>query len=213
MKILTLNKNGFSNTHIIVCDNEFLVIDPSHKVSQVEDALNRYFDKNQKGNETSQFALKNSLKLRCKGVFVTHSHFDHIYYIEEWAKENYKIFLSNKAFLNMQDSKINASFLFEERYFKIKEELVDFVAEGDVLKVGNSEFFVLETTGHTDCSVSLFGNGTLFCGDLLFEGGAVGRTDLPTGSEFELEQSIEKIMALKKPIRVYSGHGEDFEIR
>ena len=57
-----------------------------------------------------------------------------------------------------------------------------------------------------------YGYNVLFCGDLLFENGGVGRTDLPTGNTELLNQSLDKIFKLKKPLKVYSGHGKVFVI-
>lgn len=82
-----------------------------------------------------------------------------------------------------------------------------FMNDGDEIKIGNSSLRVLHTPGHSPGSVSLLGDGFLLSGDTLFMEG-VGRTDLPGGSQKQLEQSIrEKIMTLPDDTVVLPGHG------
>jgi len=50
--------------------------------------------------------------------------------------------------------------------------------------------------------------GWLFCGDLVFAGGGRGRTDLPSGSETDLMNSIlHKVWTLPDATTLYPGHG------
>lgn len=82
-----------------------------------------------------------------------------------------------------------------------------FINDGDDIKIGNSVLRVLHTPGHSPGSVSLLGDGFLLSGDTLFMEG-VGRTDLPGGSQKQLELSIrDKIMTLPDEIIVLPGHG------
>lgn len=73
---------------------------------------------------------------------------------------------------------------------------------------------VLATPGHTAGSVCFYAPaaGVLFSGDTLFCGG-VGRTDLPGGSQRDLERSVRDVLyALPRQTRVYPGHGGPTEI-
>ena len=82
-----------------------------------------------------------------------------------------------------------------------------FMADGEEIRIGNGSLRVLHTPGHSPGSVSLLGDGFLLSGDTLFMEG-VGRTDLPGGSQKQLEQSIrEKIMTLPDEVVVLPGHG------
>jgi glyoxylase-like metal-dependent hydrolase (beta-lactamase superfamily II) len=79
--------------------------------------------------------------------------------------------------------------------------------DGEDIKIGDFSLRVLHTPGHSPGSISLLGDGVLFSGDTLFMEG-VGRTDLPGGSQKQLERSIrEKIMTLPDEIVVLPGHG------
>ncbi len=97
------------------------------------------------------------------------------------------------------------------------------------IKIGKDILKVIHTPGHTKDSICLLGKNFIFTGDTLFKNG-YGRTDLPGGSQKELEESLEKLSKLLKlgsmnlcfisrlaPLRgarrmtVYPGHGEIFQ--
>jgi glyoxylase-like metal-dependent hydrolase (beta-lactamase superfamily II) len=81
------------------------------------------------------------------------------------------------------------------------------MSDGEEIKIGNSVLRVLHTPGHSPGSVSLLGDGFLLSGDTLFLEG-VGRTDLPGGSQKQLEQSLrEKVMTLPDETVILPGHG------
>ena len=77
-----------------------------------------------------------------------------------------------------------------------------------MIHVGNLEFKVIHTPGHTAGSVSLYceKENMLFSGDTLFRG-SWGRTDLPTSSFEEIISSItNKLINLPENTIVYPGH-------
>ena len=85
-----------------------------------------------------------------------------------------------------------------------------FLNEGDEVTFGNQKLKVLYTPGHCAGSICLYSveNQVIFTGDLIFEQ-CVGRSDLPTGNEMELQQSIrEKILTLPDEVTILSGHGD-----
>jgi glyoxylase-like metal-dependent hydrolase (beta-lactamase superfamily II) len=80
---------------------------------------------------------------------------------------------------------------------------------GMVLKLGEAEFEVRHTPGHSPGHVILVANslGAVFAGDLIFQG-SVGRTDLPGGSWETLRKSIDdEILILPDETRIFPGHG------
>ncbi|MDR1420213.1 MAG: MBL fold metallo-hydrolase [Treponema sp.] len=74
-------------------------------------------------------------------------------------------------------------------------------------------FTVLSLPGHTRGSAAFYdrSGGVLFSGDTLFRGG-YGRTDLPGGNSAGIRQSLKKLLAMDKNIRVYPGHGPETTI-
>ena len=90
------------------------------------------------------------------------------------------------------------------------EPTIDFV-HGQILKLGNVEFEVRFTPGHTTghCILYVPLAVVCFCGDLIFAG-SVGRTDFPGGSWEHLEESIRtQVYTLPDETRLLTGHGPE----
>lgn len=89
------------------------------------------------------------------------------------------------------------------------------ISNGDVVNVGNMQWKVIETPGHSKGSMCLFcipqfgnhegGLPVLISGDTLFAG-TVGRTDFEDGSMEEMRASIKKLAALPDDTAVLPGH-------
>jgi hydroxyacylglutathione hydrolase len=78
---------------------------------------------------------------------------------------------------------------------------------GQVLRIGQYDFEVRGTPGHSPGSVSFVGQGMIFGGDVLFNG-SVGRTDLPGGDAATLMATIQsEFLSLPDSTMVHSGHG------
>ena len=97
---------------------------------------------------------------------------------------------------------------------KLKKEtgakILTNLKEGDKIKVGDNVLKVVHTPGHTKESICLLGENFIFTGDTLFED-AHGRTDLPGGSQKEMENSLEKLKKILKPgTKIFPGHGPIF---
>lgn len=114
------------------------------------------------------------------GILVTHRHPDHIGALDKFVKE-YCVPVYEKSNLE------------EKKY-----EISDF------------KFEVIYTPGHTSDSISFYfyEYNFMFSGDFIFKG-TIGRTDLPTGSNEDMKNSINKIINYSDRIKVYPGHGED----
>lgn len=145
---------------------------------------------------------KNNLKVT--HILLTHGHYDHIGSVNEVAEHfGCTIVGSAKEMRVFTDPSINCSRFCGGDIIVHPDVLVK---NGDVVKVGDMEFEVLETPGHTEGSISFLCKDTLFSGDTLFQG-SCGRTDLPTGDWNEIIQSLKKLAALPGDYQVYSGHG------
>ncbi len=80
------------------------------------------------------------------------------------------------------------------------------INEGDIINVGNLNFKVIHTPGHSPGSLCFFGEGFVVTGDTLFVGG-VGRYDLPGGDYDTLLRSLkDKVMTLPDDTRILPGH-------
>ncbi len=83
--------------------------------------------------------------------------------------------------------------------------------DGDTVKLGNLEFKVIHTPGHSPDSVCFYceAEKVAFTGDTLMAG-AIGRTDLPGGSSSVIMQSLKRIITeLPEETKICSGHVGD----
>lgn len=74
-----------------------------------------------------------------------------------------------------------------------------------ILQIGNIDFQIILTPGHTPGGICLYAQGQLFTGDTLFVGDS-GRTDLVGGHRPALGASIRRLMQLPDDTIVWPGH-------
>jgi glyoxylase-like metal-dependent hydrolase (beta-lactamase superfamily II) len=80
-----------------------------------------------------------------------------------------------------------------------------FLKDETSLQMGEINFEVIHTPGHTPGGVCLYAQGHLFTGDTLFVGDS-GRTDLAGGHRPTLGNSIRRLMALPDDTVIWPGH-------
>jgi len=148
---------------------------------------------------------------RIAHLWYTHAHFDHIGGAAEIADALNPLPL---VALHPNDHVLwrvgGGAALFGFRIDPGPEPTIDFV-HGQILRLGNVQFEVRFTPGHTTghCVLYCAQENVCFCGDLIFAG-SVGRTDLPGGDWATLEKSIrEQIYTLPDDTRLLSGHGPE----
>jgi hydroxyacylglutathione hydrolase len=81
--------------------------------------------------------------------------------------------------------------------------------DGTVMRLGNADFQVIHTPGHTQGSLSIWipSEEKLVAGDTLFRD-SIGRTDLPGGNSRQLLTSIKtRLLDLPEQTVVVPGHG------
>jgi glyoxylase-like metal-dependent hydrolase (beta-lactamase superfamily II) len=78
--------------------------------------------------------------------------------------------------------------------------------DGDTIQLGETSLHFISTPGHTPGQGCYYDEEDIFVGDTLFAG-SIGRTDLPMGNSLQMQQSLEKLMALPGHLKVHSGHG------
>lgn len=80
------------------------------------------------------------------------------------------------------------------------------------MKIGSFSVTIYHTPGHTSGSTCIRYRNVLFSGDTLFAG-SIGRTDLFSGSEEEIMDSLKKLAKLPGDLRVLPGHGPETTIQ
>ncbi|WP_248516356.1 MBL fold metallo-hydrolase [Salinarchaeum laminariae] len=96
--------------------------------------------------------------------------------------------------------------------FDADHEAIDHeLADGDVVQLGDHEYEVLFTPGHAPDHCCLYADttGVLFAGDLVFQNGGYGRTDLPGADRETLLASIQRVLdVIDEDLReLHTGHG------
>lgn len=151
-----------------------------------------------------QYIEENNLNVT--HILLTHGHFDHIGCVTA-MKEKYdcKIVISDLEKEFLKDTKLNCAFMGGTAVTAPDADIL--VYDGDEISVGDMNFKVVETPGHTVGSVCFLVNDCMFSGDTLFQG-SCGRTDLPTSNGVAIMESLKKLKNLDGNFTVYSGHGD-----
>ena len=189
MRVIVLDSAGYaSNAYLIVDDasKEFAVVDPSVDVSAAE----------------AYFADGYTLKY----VLLTHGHFDHILFVDEWRAKGGKVCIhsGDAAFLGDPSQSLYLQFFARDTRHADADIVLE---EGSKLFLGNNAIEVINTPGHTKGCVCYLFEDTMISGDTLFLG-SIGRTDLPGSSNTDMRATIERLSSIQKEYTVYPGHGE-----
>lgn len=174
---------------------ETIVIDPAGDVDKIVEVID-------------------ILKGKLKYIYITHCHGDHIGGINGLKNKcGGKVLIHRNDALGLNDESINlVGYIGMENIDLEADSRMD---DNDLIHLGNLEFKVIHTPGHTAGGTCLYceKEKLLFSGDTIFRG-TWGRTDLPTSNFESIINSINnKIMILPEETIVYPGHGKSTMIR
>ncbi len=195
LKITTWNVDP-TNCYIVFDKDskESMVVDPGGEVDKIIEMLD---------------ILKGNLKY----IYLTHCHGDHILGVKELKeRKGGKILIHKDDSEGLNNPEYNLTNIMNET---IELEPDSRVNDGDLIHIGNLEFRVIHTPGHTKGGSSLYleSEKLLFSGDTLFRG-TWGRTDLPTSDFSQIIDSIvNKLLILPDDTIVYPGHRKIYDDR
>lgn len=183
MKMISLPAGPLhANCYILYKNSDCVIIDP--------------------GDFSTVNSVVQSNGLSAKFVILTHGHFDHCCGAKSFADRGAEI-LYSKADEELIYKGLYAT-EFGLNYVPVKAD--KYLRDGN-LTIGDFDFEVMFTPGHTKGSVCFIAEDKIFTGDTLFKGG-MGRTDLEGGDFSEMLSSLKKLFSLKKDYTVYPGHGD-----
>jgi glyoxylase-like metal-dependent hydrolase (beta-lactamase superfamily II) len=182
-----------ANCYLVYSDSECLIIDPGDDADFIADYIFR------KGLTPVQ-------------ILATHGHFDHLMAAFELSTAFRIPFLICRKDEFLLDRMEDSVKHFIGKNIVTRKPVVS----GDLnqkirIKFGNEYFRIIETPGHTPGSISFYCAASKICisGDLLFPGGAVGRSDFKYADKQLLYKSIGQILKLPADTRILPGHGEE----
>lgn len=199
LKRLKLNTTlgDATNCYIVVDEEtkETMVIDPAGEVEKICEMLD-------------------ILQAKLKYIYLTHCHGDHTGAVVD-LKNRYggKILIHRTESENLNNPSVTLNYYIGMPDIELETD--SRIDDEDLIHLGNIEFKVILTPGHTNGSTSLYceEEKMLFSGDTIFRG-TWGRTDLPTGGITDIMDSItNKILVLPDDTIIYPGHGKSTMVK
>ena len=186
MKVETIVIGVLQNNVYLVFDEkskEALIIDPSSDSGKIYDAL-----------------LKSGCRL--KYIALTHGHYDHVNGVLSLAEKTGAKIIAHKDDVDLLNGNVSRLGAKDKIYPDI------FVSDGDVFYIGDTEFKILHTPGHSKGGVCYITSGAIFSGDTLFQLN-IGRCDLYDGDYQAMLESLKKLKnTITQDLKVYPGHGD-----
>lgn len=179
------------NCYLVSNEEAILIIDPGEDA----DKIKRQIEK------TQQLPV---------AILLTHTHYDHIGAVEE-LRQFYQIpvYVSPLEQEWLGDPILNLSGLGRhDDMANVTVSPAEYEFEMKAYRLGDMNFRVVPTPGHSIGSVSFIFDDFVICGDALFKR-SIGRTDLYTGNLEQLLHSINtQLFVLPDEFVVYPGHGD-----
>lgn len=171
-----------NNTYIISNENSCIVIDPSMEYKKI-----------------IGYIKENDLKV--EAILITHAHFDHVYSL-------YELVMDTGAPVYMHEDDF---WLYEKSVEKLRTKKVDVqypLKGGETLELIGEKIEVIHVPGHAEGCVCYIIDDNMFTGDFIFKG-SVGRTDLPTSNQQDMNESLKKFTKIDRDLKIFCGHGDN----
>ncbi|MCL2019702.1 MAG: MBL fold metallo-hydrolase [Oscillospiraceae bacterium] len=196
-----------TNCYFVVNEenNKALIIDPAGDIPA----------------DSADYIIKKceELKITPVAVLLTHGHFDHTGAVGGLKEKlNIAIYAGEDEKPVLSDPSVNGLYLFASEAVRRGARPVEadfWLRDGETISPCGFPVKIIATPGHTVGGICYYieSENVLFSGDVLFEN-SFGRTDLPTGDQNALSNSIiNKLFVLPEQTKVYPGHGGSTSIK
>lgn len=174
-----------ANCYLLWNDQHVLIVDPGSKSPRIQEMID----------------MKQGI---VDGIFLTHGHFDHIAGVDVLVKRyQCPVYINDLDKPLLRDPHLNFSKGIQDVI--IKSEVITLTPGNHT--IGQFDFTLIDAPGHSEGSCLMIWDEHMVCGDVLFAG-SIGRTDLATGSNTKMFQTLQMIKGLNPDYIVYPGHGE-----
>ncbi len=184
-----------SNCYIVGSNatKEAAIIDPGGSFDRIERQLNE-------------------LNLIPKIIILTHGHGDHIAAVNDFVEKYQTLVYVHKDEAEMlMDANLNLSRYVTGKNISITPDVL--LNDGDIVNLGDLNFEIIHTPGHTKGGICIKIENIMFTGDTLFNK-SIGRTDFEGGSFDEIINSItNKIFSYDENTVIYPGHNSPSTIK
>lgn len=146
-------------------------------------------------------------KLVLRAIFLTHTHFDHIYGLNDVLQffPECEIYTSEYGSIALFDDKRNFSY-FHESPLNFSWKLVNILKDGDTVELySDCTLQAIETMGHCLSCLTYIVDDYIFTGDSYIPDIKVV-TNLPKGDKYLARQSVNRIKNLAKGKKIFPGH-------
>ncbi len=150
-------------------------------------------------------------KKHIKFVFLTHTHYDHIYGVRELIRYYTDCIVYTSSFGKdaLKSDKLNFSRYHSDSII-LSGDNIKVLSEGDkVTLFTDTNIEVLETPGHDKSCLTYKIGDNLFSGDSYIPGLKV-IASFPNSNKDEAEISKERIKSLAEGMNLYPGHGDAY---
>jgi hydroxyacylglutathione hydrolase len=158
------------------------------------------------GDDAAQLRLELArMGSSCAAILITHGHWDHLGAVADLAEgTGAPVYMAETDSPALQDPRQ----FWPDIPLRAYDPDVK-LRGGEELELAAMSFEVLAAPGHSPGHVAYYADGSLFSGDVLFQGG-VGRTDLPFADWDTLLASIASLGERLPPETVvHPGHGPE----
>lgn len=158
------------------------------------------------------FALVRELAdgMNVKGIFLTHSHFDHMAGINDLCQlfPKCKVYTSEYGMEALYSDKKNFSLYHDVSVVYIGKN-VEILHDGDVVSLFDDiELNVMATPGHCPSCLTYYTENYIFTGDSYIPEAPLV-TKLPKGNRVLAEASKERILKFSEARKIMAGHDMD----
>ena len=141
-----------------------------------------------------------------KQIILTHEHYDHCGGVKAlFESTNARILAHEKASDKIEKGESDFAAMLGGAMPKMPVNIR--LKDNDKVTIGDDDFKVLNTPGHTPGCICLYNkeHKVLISGDTIFAYGSFGRYDFPGGDAYALKESIKKLNELDVS-SIYPGH-------